>query len=405
MTFIVIFLFRSFKYGKRQIERALNLAILQTELALHVQAIFPSLLHYYLDWLRVDDEEGGHERRQSAEDKDLWDSGGDMLNGESFDFSKVAEESSRFRTELDRMKNSGADIESIVEEDAMSALMKESGQQGSGKLEVDDEEDGLAALSIAQSAPAASQRTTKVDFNSLLLSGNSFAGFDQPSTATSSLLSKIGVQLEGERAPKLPPVPVPLAVEPEWLYRDPQQQIQGPFSQQNMYLWNREGYFSSNLPIKLDHWSDFYSFADIFPQNETAFTFAPPEPLPVSITKASKPNPVPSTSRVPEVRAEEATKPVAAAPVVNVTVPDVDRSNFAKKLLGIATPTSVSTVDQSVSAAKQAPAAVLSSSSSAPVRSDNAAEQPANVASSSEAPKKVKYLRIIEIFMLTVVYY
>lgn len=340
-------------------------------------------------WFYVDDDEGGgHDRRHSAEDKDLWDSGADMFNGESFDFSKVAEESSRFRTELDRMKNSGLDTHSFVEEDAMSALMKESGQENS-RLQVDDEEeDGLAALSIAQ--PAASQR--KVDFNSLLLGGNSYSGFDQTSsTASSSLLSKIGVQLEGERVTAAPkPSPAPPAADPEWLYRDPQQQIQGPFSQQNMYLWNREGYFSSDLPIKLTHWSDFYSFAVIFPVNEMAFTFAPPEPLPApTTTNAPKPKPAvanPTIASASEVRVEVATKPVVAAPAPVVTVPDVDRSNFAKKLLGIATPTTPSSTEN---VSKQAPAA-SSSSSNTPGRSETVHQQQPDTA--EQAPKKVNNL-------------
>lgn len=39
-------------------------------------------------------------------------------------------------------------------------------------------------------------------------------------------------------------------------------------------------YFEYQLPIKLSSWDDFHFLEDIFPNNETAFTFKPhSEPL------------------------------------------------------------------------------------------------------------------------------
>ena len=57
----------------------------------------------------------------------------------------------------------------------------------------------------------------------------------------------------------------------QWYYTDPQMQIQGPFSQENMRRWNEEGYFSSDLPIKISNWSKFYLFYEVFPDSKFAF--------------------------------------------------------------------------------------------------------------------------------------
>jgi hypothetical protein len=68
--------------------------------------------------------------------------------------------------------------------------------------------------------------------------------------------------------------------EPEWFYTDPQQQVQGPFSQENMKLWHEAGYFSKDLPIKLRQWSGFHAFYLVFPDLSRAFTSIPSEVRP-----------------------------------------------------------------------------------------------------------------------------
>lgn len=72
--------------------------------------------------------------------------------------------------------------------------------------------------------------------------------------------------------------PLPASIKVDWFYLDPQNQIQGPFSQENMRLWNEGGYFRRDLPIKLSHWTSFYQFAVVFQDLKSAFNFVPPEP-------------------------------------------------------------------------------------------------------------------------------
>ncbi len=74
--------------------------------------------------------------------------------------------------------------------------------------------------------------------------------------------------------------PPPPQTEPEWFYTDPQQQVQGPFSQENMKLWHEAGYFSKDLPIKLKQWSGFHAFYLVFPDLSRAFTSVPSEVRP-----------------------------------------------------------------------------------------------------------------------------
>lgn len=71
-----------------------------------------------------------------------------------------------------------------------------------------------------------------------------------------------------------------LVTEVQWYYTDPRQQVQGPFGQDMMRVWNEEGYFSGDLPIRMNGWTRFYPFRQIFPDQRQAFFFIPKEPLP-----------------------------------------------------------------------------------------------------------------------------
>ena len=73
--------------------------------------------------------------------------------------------------------------------------------------------------------------------------------------------------------------PLPPRVEPsEWLYTDPQGQVQGPFEQESMRQWHEAGYFNADLPIKLRQWQRFHTFQVVFPDFKLAFLTIPQEP-------------------------------------------------------------------------------------------------------------------------------
>jgi hypothetical protein len=70
----------------------------------------------------------------------------------------------------------------------------------------------------------------------------------------------------------------PVQIVDEWLYTDPQNNVQGPFPSKNMSRWYEAGYFKMELPIKLRHWNQFYPLGMIFPSRENAFREFPSEP-------------------------------------------------------------------------------------------------------------------------------
>lgn len=64
----------------------------------------------------------------------------------------------------------------------------------------------------------------------------------------------------------------------EWLYLDPQNNVQGPFSSKSMQRWHDAGYFKLELPIKLHHWTRFHPLGVVFQNPSVAFTELPIEP-------------------------------------------------------------------------------------------------------------------------------
>jgi hypothetical protein len=306
---------------------------------------------------RGDDEDGN---ARGSDGKDLWDAeDSSTFDGKPFDFSKVAEESEKFRFELDNMKKS----KHALNEDAQRAE----------EIDMDSLIDSTSAevKKPVQETPAEVSKVVKIEFGSLLSGNSSVAvvaspaivsnanrnssavqqGFDAPFDATapatsnssgSSLLSKIGVKLEPDR-------PI------EWFYRDPSNMIQGPFCQANMRQWNKGGYFTPELPIQLAGWNKFHAFVEVFPDKNTAFEHVPSEPLtflpilnavptfstPVvestsesktaSVVKSepvSKPAPQPPAPTHQPAQSQPLAQPQTQAKA------DVDRSNIAKKLLG-----------------------------------------------------------------------
>lgn len=289
--------------------------------------------------------------------KDLWDAeDSSAFDGKPFDFSQVAENSEKFRSELDNMKRGKhAMMEDPykVEEIDMDSLIN-------NKVEV-----APKAPEPVKVEPVPEPRTTKIEFSSLLSSTTTepFLAFNAPfSTAStaptsSSLLSKIGVTLEPE-APKRPV---------EWFYRDPSNSTQGPFSQATMRQWNKDGYFPEDLPIQLGGWSKFHQFKEVFPDMKNAFNIVPSEPLPIlpglgslslgapaPVVPAAKPvaaapvvaapEPVPTpvvatksavAAEAPKAAQSSKATPAESASQQNKIVADVDRSNIAKKFLGL----------------------------------------------------------------------
>jgi len=79
-------------------------------------------------------------------------------------------------------------------------------------------------------------------------------------------------------SPGAAPPPAPVM---EWLYRDPQNNIQGPFDNASMRRWLECGYFKETLPIKLTTWRQFHPLGAVFATPTVAFrTFVLNEPAP-----------------------------------------------------------------------------------------------------------------------------
>jgi len=60
-----------------------------------------------------------------------------------------------------------------------------------------------------------------------------------------------------------------------WFYRDPHGVVQGPFTWQEMYLWNKNGYFSAGLRIRHTEKGAFYPLKILFPTGTVPFRAMP----------------------------------------------------------------------------------------------------------------------------------
>eukprot|EP00934_Nitzschia_sp_Nitz4_P002864 Nitzschia sp. Nitz4//scaffold22_size323478//313194//316554//NITZ4_000596-RA/size323478-processed-gene-0.430-mRNA-1//1//CDS//3329543204//2854//frame0 len=83
-------------------------------------------------------------------------------------------------------------------------------------------------------------------------------------------------QMEEEARMKAPNRP-PAQIDPElpWFYSDPQKNIQGPFSGEEMRQWLEAGYFKGDLPISQQSSGPFYQLALLFPDLNVAFKASP----------------------------------------------------------------------------------------------------------------------------------
>jgi hypothetical protein len=307
--------------------------------------------------------------------KDLWgnDDDGDENNG-PMDLSKLAEDASKFRLEFEQMKrippNDSYKSSGNHESDLMDSLIN-SNDLGSTHRSVESSvssqvnDTNAAKLPSAEVNPlltfpekssvlqndALFSNSSSLEFGSLLLGVNSnFQSFEQSTYSLTSLLSKIGVSLEADSSSL------------GWFYRDPQNQVQGPFKQYEMKVWNEGGYFQPDLPIKLTNWNRFYPFVQVFPDMQNGFNSIPREPT-VSLNEiANVPTVLPlnddkviinsSASKIETPIVSLQTQPSipliiepteVATSESNVsnstsnvgTNADVDRSNLARKLLKV----------------------------------------------------------------------
>ncbi len=271
-----------------------------------------SLPNYYCfteDGFDNDQTFNGDENPSSRKD-DLWDdgAGSGLAVGNDFDLSEISKASLQFRNDMENMRL-GASVEITEKEaDTMESLLEEQNFAAGVELDAIVEEPishslsskvedapqtatvaglGLSDLSrpslgvdlnIIEPSRVLGEPSTNNFFGKSLIADNVFLGSNI--SQSSSLLAPafgVGGFFPSENILYTPPPPPP--VEPEWFYTDPQQNVQGPFTQENMRIWNEAGYFSKELPIKLRTWTEFHLFRDVFPDPRSAFYTTPLEPV------------------------------------------------------------------------------------------------------------------------------
>jgi hypothetical protein len=306
------------------------------------------LFLYFIDEHGDEVLEGESGRSSHHHGGDLWDDG--ILGSSSlgaldkeFDLTDISKASLQFRNDMENMKL-GSQVDLAPKEvDTMESLMDEQNINTGKKeektrkqeaapaatvissfTEIKEEKKGSSLLSaitagsVSSSSVAlpssvfelsSSSHLAPLDKNlgslgSLISDAPISSNFLKPSNAfgESLLLNSLHSSSSSLLAPSFPvnsffqsepvlfshPPPAP-PVDPEWFYTDPQQQIQGPFSQENMRLWNEAGYFGRDLPIKLRNWSSFHHFNIVFPDARLAFYSLPQEPVRNTFANLSSP--------------------------------------------------------------------------------------------------------------------
>jgi len=256
-------------------------------------------------------EDGNEDENQGHSNADLWDDGGLLgsSEGKDFDLTEISKASLQFRSDMENLKLS-TDIEITAKEvDAVESLIDQALAEASARKEesavkfseptqtsssfplnptstssvsVPIREEPLTNLAVptfsinSSTIDASHEKVILADSTPFLKGIINDSGFlsSVPATASSLLTQSFPVNSLFQSQPALYP-----PIDPEWFYTDPQQQIQGPFSQENMRLWNEAGYFAKDLPIKLRHWTSFHLFKDVFPEGRLAFYTVPNEPV------------------------------------------------------------------------------------------------------------------------------
>lgn len=324
---------------------------------------------YKFNWNIEDDLEKIGDEIESK--RDLWDDDIGGSNAEQYDLAELSKAALQFRSDMNDMKilGEGGIEDGGMQEDAMEGLMRD---QESNKLSIAD--DPVFTLP-SESKPLQNSNSIGDKLSTLLSSVDNISklgGISDPFAPSlqnfpnDDFFPSLGVPINNFYGANS----VSYQEELQWLYTDPQQQVQGPFSQDNMQRWNEEGYFSFDLPIKLSSWSRFYPFNEIFPDTKFAFITVPIEPMQPkvfdsahmpSVEKSPIPDNFPSinvevsnekqhqhseldlkiSNEAKKVTKCDAEKSSAESQKVSH---DVSKSDFAKKLLGIGGNSSVDIV-------------------------------------------------------------
>ncbi len=187
-----------------------------------------------------------------------------QTNNDTLDLAGFAEAALKFRSETKELKSSGPN-------------------------EMDNAEDVVTSLFDAQREDAEQAEDVPISHTSADLDQPvtspivDFGAVTSSSTNLEPVVQSLFPQLNFGISSSFDIFAGKQAVEPvEWFYTDPQNQVQGPFTQETMKVWNDDGYFSSELPIKLGRWQQFHPFKMVFPNTLLAFVDVPSEPLQIS---------------------------------------------------------------------------------------------------------------------------
>lgn len=265
---------------------------------------------------------------------------------DTLDLAGFAEAALKFRSDTKELKSAGPNESDAVNEDVVSSLFdsKQEDEEVHTPLQ-----SSLSANILTQTAATiVSDYPPQAASTAIASSSLEQSLFPQLNFGISS-----SFDIFTTNAPSIEPV--------EWYYRDPQNQVQGPFSQETMKVWNDDGYFTLDLPIKMGRWQQFHLFKYVFPNPSSAFIEIPSEPIQLSfpfgqtsstISQSVKPSEaIPSNLAVDfgeSIRTNDISLPQASQ-VVQATSKQVptgvstdssvqhnsEKSDFAKKLLGI----------------------------------------------------------------------
>lgn len=332
----------------------------------------------------LDNENGkGYDELENSKSSSLWDDDVKNTEGE-FNLADIAQASLKFRSDTESMRGFGEAIDSKFDSILSSIEVHET-----VPLEITTKTEEVEVANQETLSPSIGMNEPSLNDNLQLIFGSSLNLIPNPlvneftrsapiveepfvfplSTPSSNSINSSSIFPTSSAIESFP-------LKVEWFYTDPQQQVQGPFSQENMRLWNEAGYFGNDLPIKLNGWSKFHLFQDVFPEPKLAFYGVPKEPAPLhfsiaEIIKIPEPairSPVNikplETSGIEEKsklnnQEEKLVYPVATVKAVeiNPSLSDSHRgfeqkqsnakTDFAKQLLGINRSKSNSSKDES----------------------------------------------------------
>ena len=240
-------------------------------------------------------------------EKGLWD---DIEGSSAFELTDFAAAAEKFRRETKDAGLADSDFPSQEEDDPLERLLREEAALGAAEEDGDEGMpewadaaeldkstfgDEMVIHTPAPQPSAASESKRSLLLGALNLKGPTQAALSPPSTLQSALQQQQQAQaaLETQRQQQLQQQQLQqqqqmqriqqqfqtsTIVVDEWFYVDPNGVEQGPFDTQSMSAWSRAGYFSSDLPIKLRHWTTFAPLGGVFGSTDQAFKSIPAEP-------------------------------------------------------------------------------------------------------------------------------